>query len=170
MADTEIDDLRQKGNHEFQQGNLDNALAFYSAAIDIASKDPVSFKSALIINLCNRSASYFQMEDYERAKEDAECAWIASEKSNVKSAYRLAKTLIVLKEYQQSIEVLLSASQIAGLQDKEAQSLQQLMKEAENKQTEPDQPVETSIKRVDRPISIREFIKGKSFRDYHRNT
>jgi serine/threonine protein kinase len=162
MANTDIDDLRQKGNHEFQQGNINNATAFYSAAIDMASKDPVNCKDALIVNLCNRSASYFQMEDYERAKEDAECAWKTSEKTNVKSAYRLAKTLISLKEYQAAIDILVTASQIECLQDKESQSLQQLMKEAQNKLTEPEKPVETSIKRVDRPISIREFTKGKS--------
>jgi tetratricopeptide (TPR) repeat protein len=162
MADTDIDELRQKGNHEFQQGNLDHATAFYSAAIDMASKDPVTFQGALIVNLCNRSASYFQMEDYERAKEDAERAWMTSEKTNVKSAYRLAKTLIALKEYQPAIEILETTSQISGLQDKEAQSLKQLIKEARNRQSEPEQPVETSIKRVDRPISIREFVKGKS--------
>lgn len=162
MTNTDVDDLRQKGNHEFQQGNLDNAAAFYSAAIEMASKDPVNLKESLIVNLCNRSATYFQMEDYEKAKEDAEQAWTSSEKTNVKSAYRLAKTLIALKEYQTAVEVLEVASNVENIQDKEAQSLQQLIKEAKNKEAEPEQPMETSIKHVDRPISIREFVKGKS--------
>lgn len=162
MTDADVDDLRQKGNHEFQQGNLDSAAAFYTAAIEMAAKDEVNLKTALIVNLCNRSASYFQMEDYEKAKEDAERAWKISEVSNVKSAYRLAKTLIALKDFQAAIDVLQIATKIDNLQDKEAQSLQQLLKEAENKQAEPERPVETSIKYVDRPVSIREFTKGKS--------
>ncbi|KAG7368734.1 serine/threonine protein kinase [Nitzschia inconspicua] len=163
MSDSNhVDDLRQKGNHEFQQGNLDNATAFYTAAIELASKDAHNLKGALIVNLCNRSASYFQMEEYEKAKEDAERAWKISQESNVKSAYRLAKTLIALKEFQAAIDILQVASKIDGLQEKEVQALQQLEKEAKAKEVEPEQPVETSIKQVDRPISIREFTKGKS--------
>lgn len=161
MSDS-IDDLRQKGNHEFQQGKLDHAVGFYTAAIDAASTDVAKHKHALIVNLCNRSACYFQMEDYEKAKADSELAWKTSDETNVKSAFRLAKTLISLKEYQNAIKVLEKALKIDGLEEKEYQSLQQLLKDAKTKQAEPEQPVETSIKHVDRPISIREFTKGKS--------
>lgn len=161
MADESVDDLRQKGNHEFQQGNLDKASAFYTAAIDAASTDP-SLRGALIVNLCNRSACYYQMEDFENAKADAEVAWHTSNESNVKSAYRLAKTLIALKEYNQALELLHKPLQLENLQETEKQSLQHLIKEVKAKQEEPEQPPERSIKCVDRPISIREFTKGKS--------
>lgn len=162
MADATVDDLRQKGNHEFQQGNLDNAAAFYTAAIEMALTDADNLKEELIVNLCNRSVAYFQMEDFEKAKEDAVRAWKTSGETNVKSAYRLAKTLIAMKEYQGAIDYLQAASEIEGLQEKEAQSLKQLLKEATTKESQPEQPVETSIKNVSRPVSIREFTKGKS--------
>ena len=157
-----VDDLRQRGNHEFQQGNLDHAAALYTAAIDVASQDVDSLKDALIVNLCNRSACYFQMEDYEKALMDAELAWKTSCESNVKAAYRLGKTYISLKKYSQAIEILQRASTIDNLQEKELQSLQDLIKQAQSKQSEPNQQVETTIKGVDRPVSIREFTKGKS--------
>ena len=85
-----VDDLRQKGNHEFQQGTLGNAISFYTAAIDMASNASPSMETAYIVNLCNRSACYFQMEDLENAKLDASLAWNISKQSNVKSAYRLS--------------------------------------------------------------------------------
>jgi serine/threonine protein kinase len=156
-----VDDLRQRGNHEFQQGNLDHAAALYTAAIDVASKDTGKFKDALIVNLCNRSACYFQMEDYENAEADAQLAWKTSDESNVKSAYRLGKTLISLRKFDQAVEVLQRACKISNLQEKELQSLQDLVKQARSTQSEPNH-VETTIKGVDRPMSIREFTKGKS--------
>jgi hypothetical protein len=69
-----VDDLRQKGNHEFQQGKLCHAIGFCTAAIDAASNDASLNKNALIVNLCNQTACYFQMEDYDKAKVDAELA------------------------------------------------------------------------------------------------
>ena len=158
-ANDSIDDLRQKGNHEFQQGNLDNAVSFYSAAIEMASK---SDKAALIVNLCNRSASYFQMEEHEKAKADAETAWKVSNESNVKSAYRLAKTMIALKEYEPAIEVLKTALKVENLKESEKSSLQELGKQILIKMDEPSQAIETTIKTAQRPLSIREFTKGKS--------
>jgi serine/threonine protein kinase len=159
-----IDDLRQKGNHEFQQGRLDHAVGFYTAAIDAASAadDASSYKNALIVNLCNRSACYYQMEEYDNAKADAELAWKTSDEKNIKSAYRLAKTLISLKDFPKAIEVTQQAQKSDGLNEKESQSLRQLLIEAKTKQAEPEGPVETSIKCVSRPVSIREFIRGKS--------
>ena len=154
-----IDDLRQKGNHESQQGNLGNAISFYTAAIELASD---SDEAAYIVNLCNRSASYFQMEDHEKAKVDAELAWKVSKESNVKSAFRLAKTMIALKEYDQAIEVLKTALQTENLKDAEKKSLQDLGKQVLVKMEEPLKATETTVKSAQRPMSIREFTKGKS--------
>jgi tetratricopeptide (TPR) repeat protein len=154
-----IDDLRQKGNHEFQQGNLDNAIAFYTAAIELAS---TSDEAAYIVNLCNRSASYFQMEDHEKAKADAGLAWRVSKESNVKSAYRLAKTMLALKEYESAIQVLRTALQVENLKESEKSSLQELGKQVLIKMEEPVKGIETTVKTVQRPLSIREFTKGKS--------
>ena len=158
-ANESIDDLRQKGNHEFQQGNLCNAISFYTAAIELASS---SNESAYIVNLCNRSASYFQMEDHEKAKADAGLAWKVSKESNVKSAYRLAKTMIALEEYEPAIEVLKTGLKVGNLNDSEKTSLQELGKQILIKMEEPLQAIETTVKSAQRPLSIREFTKGNS--------
>lgn len=158
-ANDSIDDLRQKGNHEFQEGNLHNAISFYTAAIELAS---ISDEAAHIVNLCNRSASYFQMDDHEKAKADASLAWEVSKKSNVKSAYRLAKTMVALKEYEPAIEVLKTALEIENLKDPEKTSLQELGKQVLIKMEEPLQAIEMTVRSAQRPLSIREFTKGKS--------
>mmetsp|Transcript_4567 Transcript_4567/g.11765 ORF Transcript_4567/g.11765 Transcript_4567/m.11765 type:complete len:810 (-) Transcript_4567:1646-4075(-) len=159
LENDNIDDLRQKGNHEFQQGNLDNAVSFYTAAIEMASQ---SDEAAFIVNLCNRSASYYQMEFLEKAKADAKLAWETSKESNVKSAYRLAKTMIGLNEYEPAIEVLKNALKIKNLNDLEKKSLQDLGKKILIQMEEPSKGNETTIKSAQRPLSIREFKKGKS--------
>jgi serine/threonine protein kinase len=168
-----IDDLRQKGNYEFQQGNLDHALAFYTAAIEQAQSESASSKNneddtaaaaaaaaALIVNLCNRSACSFQMEDYDLAKQDAALAWNTSKESNVKAAYRLGKTLIALEEHKAAIDVMKVALTIITLQPKEEQSLQDLLKQAQTKALQPKNAApETTIKGAERDVSIREFQK-----------
>jgi len=155
-----VDDLRQKGNHEFQQGNLDNAIFFYTSAIDIAAKTD---EAAYIVNLCNRSACYFQMEDLAMARADAESAWRTSNETNVKSAYRLAKTMIAMKEFDEVVKVLRIALEIPDLKEVERKSLQELGRQALMKMEEASpREDETSVKFAQRPLSIREFQKGKS--------
>ena len=178
-----IDDLRQKGNHEFQQGNLEHAISFYTSAIEIASKatddaaadvdaavdDTTATSQSYIVNLCNRSACYFQMEDLEKAKADAELAWKSSNESNVKSAYRLAKTMIALKEFENVIQVLKTALEIRDLKETEAKSLQELGRQALMKMDEHERHHqqqhlgdETSVRFAQRPLSIREFKKSQT--------
>ena len=77
----EIDDLRQRGNHEFQQQqptNIENAITFYTMAIDKCLQVGVKFnifaKSQYIINLCNRSACYYILQEYEKSRVDANIA------------------------------------------------------------------------------------------------
>jgi len=158
-----IEHLRQKGNHEFQQGNLDNAISFYTAAIETASNAGPSMEQAEhILNLCNRSACYFQRGDFENAKDDSYLAWKTSNESNVKSAYRLGKTMIALGEYDQAVKVFETALKVEILNETEKQSLRELKKQATLKRNEPKKKIETTIKTAQRPVSIREFIKGKS--------
>lgn len=161
--DNSIDDLRQKGNYEFQKGNLDNAVIFYTSAIEQATEK--NNEQAILVNCCNRSACYFQLEDFEHAKEDATLAWVKSKQTSVKAAYRLAKTLLALNsknELNTAIETLKVAIDIENLQPNEIQSLQQLLKQAEHKLSQPEPEIETTIKGANRPISIREFNKGKT--------
>mmetsp|Transcript_10498 Transcript_10498/g.25354 ORF Transcript_10498/g.25354 Transcript_10498/m.25354 type:complete len:802 (-) Transcript_10498:28-2433(-) len=161
MAQESVDDLRQKGNHEFQQGNLDNAVFYYSAAIKQATE--TNDNQALILNSCNRSACFFQLEEFEQAKEDATLAWKLSDASNVKASYRLAKTLLALKEFDETEKTLKAALVIEGLQPKEEQTLRDLLKQVEKKRAQPDNTAqEKTIKGVNRPVSIREFEKKET--------
>jgi tetratricopeptide (TPR) repeat protein len=161
-----VDDLRQKGNHEFQQGHPEHAVTFYTLAMEKAQES--NDISARIINLCNRSACYYQLQDYPNARDDAQLAWDISMLSNVKSAYRLAKTFIKLNDYKAAMEILqvpLSPlSQIyTQLDPQEKKSFQELMQLAQQEHAKAPLPIETTIKGVKhRPISIREFIKTKS--------
>jgi tetratricopeptide (TPR) repeat protein len=59
--------LRQKGNYEFQDGNLDHAILFYTAAIEKTSDNDNDNDAVVVVNLCNRSACYYQLEDFEQA-------------------------------------------------------------------------------------------------------
>jgi serine/threonine protein kinase len=103
-------DLRQRGNFEFSNGRCDEAIAFYTAALEHCSNDaitnnPSRTTSALlreerILNLCNRSACYSQKEDWEFGIDDALEAWNLSNESSVKAAYRLAKCSLQLKDYE----------------------------------------------------------------------
>ena len=110
----EIDDLRQRGNHEFQQqqqpSNIENAITFYTMAIDKCLQVGVKFnifaKSQYIINLCNRSACYYILQEYEKSRVDANIAWDISDQDNIKASYRLCKTLIALKEYGEAITTI----------------------------------------------------------------
>jgi tetratricopeptide (TPR) repeat protein len=65
------------GNHHFSIAEYDKALILYSAAVEKA--DELNDTEALILNLCNRSACYFQMEQYEQAQMDAHQAVETSE-------------------------------------------------------------------------------------------
>jgi serine/threonine protein kinase len=166
-----VDELRQKGNYEFQQGNLDHAVALYSSAIELADADMAV--GPLQVNLCNRSACYFQMQDYEESRDDANRAWTLSQQTNVKAAYRLAKTWIALEEYTQAIQLLQTVltSPRVSLDDPQRSSLTALVHQATTQtQTASSDVVGVlklknttiTIKDVQRPVSIREFVKGKS--------
>ena len=164
-----LDDLRQRGNHEFQQGNLQNAISLYSLAIDQATTQSESsdslqqeYNDMTITLLCNRSACHYPLEAYEEAKDDAWQAWQLSHQTHVKAAFRLSKTLLALQDYDECVTVLKTALLLESLTSQERTSLRELQTKAEllSKQT-PSQP-ETTIIGVDRTLSIREFSKGKS--------
>jgi 3-phosphoinositide dependent protein kinase-1 len=176
-AEDSVDDLRQKGNYEFQNGNLDHAILFYTAAIEKSSDSNANANandsantaavSVVVINLCNRSACYYQLEDYEQAKQDAYDAWEQSGHTNVKAAYRLSKTYMALHDYDKAMDVVvfaltstslslsLSATEKQSLDDLQTQIVVRAKKNANNAPT--TTAVETTVKGVDRLLSIREF-------------
>lgn len=112
------DDLRQQGNHQFQQRNFEAAVSLYSAALELVPAD----SSAASILLCNRSACWYQLQQYENSCHDA-CAAMAIDgsvsmvatprvtKDNLKATYRLAKTLVAMEDYQSAKELIQQAMQ-----------------------------------------------------------
>lgn len=174
-----LDDLRQQGNYAFAHGDYDAAVSLYSAAI--AQAEESEAKDALIVNLSNRSAAEYQRENYQTAREDAERAYRLSDQANLKAAYRLAKTLAVLKEYdsakkiiQASLQQLLELDSPSATSSSSAdanqpspaqqrQALEDLWKQVIEAalETNKPQPTEHSIKFVQRHVSIKEFTKGE---------
>lgn len=131
------EDLRQMGNHQFAQGNFEVASALYTRALELIGQEycveaaePASGNKAedmpppptsLLLNLCNRSACYYQMEMYEEAKKDAEMAWnYVPQLNNIKAAYRLAKTLIALEKFEEGKEVIMQVFTVLDEVDAEA--------------------------------------------------
>lgn len=163
QEEVSLDELRQRGNHEFAQGNFDHAVQLYTLAIDKARA--TSDSDALQLNLCNRSACFFKMERYEEAHADALQALEISNGKNVKASYRLAKTQIALKQFDQAHQTVQTA--LDGMDDSvtldQRKAFTDLQKEATKRKQEQDASEEnlTSIKYVKRPVSIREFTKGR---------
>jgi len=205
------DDLRQRGNFEFSQKRFDTAAQLYSQALDHCGGDT----TATALNLCNRSASYYQMQEYEQAKDDALRAYEMTkaalaadeattagddddahrkqkqskiEHARLKAAFRLAKTHVALREYEQAKKVIKDGIQLikdvetsaAAASGKDADEQQhhpslseqrqafedlwkQVLKSAYEEEKGPEQSVaeETTITTVQRPVSIKEFEKGR---------
>ena len=148
------DDLRQLGNHQFAQNNFDVAATFYTQALELVGQDYLEASesesgsgekpkddnkkdmppppTSLLLNLCNRSACYFQMEMYEEAKKDAEMAWnFLPQLSNIKAAYRLVKCLIALEKYDEGKEMILRVFQV--LEEVEVEAKKKAEREAMEK-------------------------------------
>lgn len=159
-----LDDLRQQGNHQFSEKNYDNAVALYTSALAKAEgQDEVA-----TVLLCNRSAAFYCLGNYEQAKEDAEQAWRnLSKESNMKAAYRLAKTQLALEEYDDAKQVIQKALSVLESYEPNEQtetqkkSLQDLWKQTLEDALKEKEKVETSIKMVKRPVSVKEFTIGK---------
>ena len=56
--------LKEKGNEAFKQGDLDEALAYYTQAIDLSDKKKDNEKDLAVI-FKNRAAVHLKNEDYE---------------------------------------------------------------------------------------------------------
>ena len=69
---------------------------------------------------------------------------------------------MALGQPAKAVQVLNTALTIPDMQPNENASLQELLQHAQANLDEPQSPLERTIKGVNRPISIREFLKGKS--------
>jgi 3-phosphoinositide dependent protein kinase-1 len=138
----------------------------------------------LVVNLCNRSTCYFKMQEYELAKQDATQA-LQLDPNNLKAEYRLATTLVALQDFGEAKTMLQAAltriERISQQQQQEEsanhdtqqpslseqkKAFEELLKHcqqtASSETVVSPKVVEHSIKLVNRPISIKEFIKGSS--------
>lgn len=123
IDDNDPEHLRQLGNHQFANGEYAVAAHFYTRALELLGETFVATADAegkpedvsapptsLLLNLCNRSACFFQMEQYAEARQDAEMAWhYLPQLSNIKAAYRLAKTLIALEKFEEGKDIIMQA-------------------------------------------------------------
>ena len=154
------DDLRQQGNHQFSEGHYNAAVSLYTAALESCTLD-----HDRILNLCNRSASYYQMEQYESARDDANRAWQLSAEKSPKAAYRLAKTYLSLKDptgAQLVIEKALRRVESDDEGQRQRRALEDLLLNAQEMAEAPILDPESSIKMIQRPVSIREFLHGET--------
>ena len=169
-----LDDLRQQGNYQFSEQNYDNAVALYTQALEKAVNDSTTdvttvTSDTVTILLCNRSAAFYCLGNYEDAKNDAARAWLElSKETNIKAAYRLAKTHLALDEHNEAKQVIQKALQLLDTAvesddqtAKQKKSLQDLWKQAVDDALKEKEKVETSIKMAKREVSIKEFQLGK---------
>jgi serine/threonine protein kinase len=156
-----VDDLRQKGNHEFQQGRLDAALSLYAAGLQLLeTQSGQECLEQTIVLLCNCSACHYQLLDYEQALDDAQQAFALSQSQNVKACYRLAKTCLALGEADSALKVLQSPGLV--LTEEQENSFKSLKEQAQQLKDQPKPEAETTVKTVTRPLSIREFERPQS--------
>jgi serine/threonine protein kinase len=179
-----ITDLRQRGNFEFTARRCDTAIALYSNAIDLCRSLPENeaIKEEFILNLCNRSACYSQLEEWELGQQDANLAWTMSNLTSIKAAYRLAKCSLQRRDFETAKVTIQAAlrllededmrmestaashgepsasSDTATNVDAQRSAFQELWKQSLSSvlNHSSDKP-ETSIKFAKRPISIKEF-------------
>ena len=78
-----LDDLRQQGNYQFSEHNYDHAVALYTSALekavalsggaaddDATSNTTTTTDMTSVILLCNRSAAFYCLGNYDEAKTD----------------------------------------------------------------------------------------------------
>jgi tetratricopeptide (TPR) repeat protein len=199
-GDDTVEDLRQQGNYQFSEHNYEHAVSLYTTALEkvttMMEKEVdadnenrealvVETTNTLMVLLCNRSAAFYCLGHYDDAKEDAQRAWYdLSNRTNVKAAYRLAKTHFALNEHDAAKQVLQQAMALldnnsngpssdnaaaAAAENREQtvvaqqrKSLQELWNQiVQDAFARDTNTVETSIKAVKRPVSIKEFTMGK---------
>lgn len=90
-----FDDLKSKGNEYFKQGHFELALEFYSKALEVLPSNHIA--------LSNRSLTFYKLEKYNLALEDAEKCILAN-KSWAKGHLRKTAALNSLGKYKEAKE------------------------------------------------------------------
>ena len=91
-----FDELKSKGNEFFKQGQFELALEFYSKALEISPSNHIA--------LSNRSLTFFKLERYDSALEEADKC-IQANKSWAKGYLRKAAALNALGKSKEAKEV-----------------------------------------------------------------
>jgi hypothetical protein len=95
---------KNAGNRAFTQGKFDQALKFYSEAIEIWPENHILYS--------NRSATYLQLKTYDKALEDAEqCILLA--KDFPKGYFRKAQILMDLNRKEEALTAIIEARDLA---------------------------------------------------------
>ena len=106
---TEIDFLRQckdEGNEYFKVKNFHESIICYSKGLNNAEVVDViadEYNNLISILYSNRSASYLALNEFQKAKVDAEMS-IFHDINNIKAYYRLGKALQEQKEYTKALK------------------------------------------------------------------
>ncbi|KPA86484.1 protein kinase putativeMAP kinase kinase-like protein [Leptomonas pyrrhocoris] len=103
--------LREEGNEAFKAGRYNDAVRYYTQAIDV---DPDSE-----FNYSNRSFAYFRLREYERAAADAADA-IRLNGRFFKGYYRLGMAQMAMNDFQHAMENLRKAWAVAPEANREA--------------------------------------------------
>lgn len=93
----EAQDYKNKGNEYYQKGDIDNAISFYTKAVQLA--DANSFDLALFLK--NRAAAYLKKENYEKALEDCVAALVITP-TDPKILFRSCTSLEALGRYEEA--------------------------------------------------------------------
>jgi len=95
---------KNAGNRAFTQGKYDQALKFYSEAIEIWPENHILYS--------NRSATYLQLKTYDKALEDAEqCIHLA--KDFPKGYFRKAQIFLALNRKEEALTAIIEARDLA---------------------------------------------------------
>lgn len=103
--------LREAGNEAFKAGRYNEAVHYYTQAIQV---DPDSE-----FNFSNRSFAYYKLKEYGKAAADAENAIRLNDKF-FKGFYRLGMAQMALNDFQHAMENLRKAWAIAPEANKES--------------------------------------------------
>lgn len=90
------ENIKNKGNIAFREGDIDKSILLYTEAINNDSQNPISYS--------NRSAAHAMKNEYEESIKDAEVA-ITLDPKDPKPYNRMGLALFKLNRYSDSIEI-----------------------------------------------------------------
>lgn len=95
----EIKSLREEGNKLFSAGNYDEALEYYTKAINLLpTKDPES-----VVFYKNRAATYLKLKEYKKALNDANIS-VELAPTDVKALFRRCQAYENLEKYDEAFK------------------------------------------------------------------